>query len=215
MKRQLQTCIDKLTDNSFTIGTILYTSFNLDLSSGWVNLRDNEAPIVWHEAILDHYWDQLENEIDRRKQLGLVTKIEGSVHVENVEMKKECLATLVTALSGQVSTIEYIDFHNANICAEGIISLSKSVDVSSNLQKLYLHHNRIDNIELARRLSMSLKSHARIRVLNLAHCDLGINPEILSVILQTDLSIINLEQNNIDSSGVVKIADFLRVIHPP
>jgi hypothetical protein len=35
-------------------------SFNLYLAhnNGWINLRDNEAPIVWHEQILDECWDQ-------------------------------------------------------------------------------------------------------------------------------------------------------------
>jgi hypothetical protein len=43
----------------------------------------------------------------------------------------------------------------------------------------------------------------------LAHCDLGSSPEILSVILQSDVKYINLEHNNIDSLGAVKIAEYL------
>jgi hypothetical protein len=142
---------------------------------------DNEEPIVWHEAILDHYWDQLENEIDRRKQQEIVTDI-SSICISNVEMSKERLATLVTTLSGQVNKIETILFNNVNLCEEGIISLSKLVDVSSQLQIFCLHHSRIDNMDSARCLSMSLKSHARIYQLYLTHCDLGSTPEILLII---------------------------------
>jgi Ran GTPase-activating protein (RanGAP) involved in mRNA processing and transport len=40
-------------------------------------------------------------------------------------------------------------------------------------------------------------------------CDLGSSPEILSVILQSDVEYINLDNNNIDSLGAVKIAEYL------
>jgi Ran GTPase-activating protein (RanGAP) involved in mRNA processing and transport len=43
----------------------------------------------------------------------------------------------------------------------------------------------------------------------LDHCDLGSSPEILSVILQSDVKYINLENNNIDSLGAVTIAEYL------
>jgi hypothetical protein len=70
----------------------------------------------------------------------------------------------------------------------------------------FTYHNQIDNMESAHCLSMSLKSHTCIRGLHLDHCDLGNSPDILSVILQSDISIINLSYNNIDSLGVAKIA---------
>jgi len=43
----------------------------------------------------------------------------------------------------------------------------------------------------------------------LLHCDLGSSPEILSVILQSDVEHIILENNNIDSLGAVAIAEYL------
>jgi hypothetical protein len=43
----------------------------------------------------------------------------------------------------------------------------------------------------------------------LSHCDLGSTPEILSVILQSDVEHIYLDNNNIDSLGAVKIAEYL------
>ena len=94
-------------------------------------------------------------------------------------------------------------------CEEGIISISKLVDVSTTLQTFCLHHNRIDNLESARCLSRSPKSHACIKILHFPHCDLGSTPEILLVILQSNVSIINLEHNNIDSFGAVTIAEYL------
>ena len=101
VKERLQTCINVSRGKRFK----LYLAHN----NGWdYEIEDNEAPIVWHEAILDEYWDQLEEKIDERKQLGIVTKIAGTIHIQNVEIKKERLATLVTTLSGQVNKTETI-----------------------------------------------------------------------------------------------------------
>jgi hypothetical protein len=199
MKRQLQNCIDSVYPFN--------ESLELKLShNGYGDeLMDGEEPIVWYEPILDEYWDQLEAKI---KQLGIVDNI-SDINIENVEMTKERLATLVTALSGQVSTIEYINFINANLCQEGIIWLSKLVDACPQLQTLFIQNNRIDNMESARCLSWSLKSHTCINQLWLNHCDLGSTPEFLSVILQSDIEYISLEHNNIDSLGAVKIAEYL------
>ena len=202
VKGWLQTCINLVSRGK---RFKLYLAHN----NGWEQqLMDNEEPIVWHEAILDHYWDQLENEIDRRKQQEIVTDI-SSICISNVEMSKERLATLVTTLSGQVNKIETIIFNNVNLCEEGIISLSKLVDVSSQLQTFCLHHNRIDIMDSARCISKSLKSHGCINSLHLTNCDLGNSPEILSVILQSDVRRINLRKNNIDSLGAVKISEYL------
>ena len=64
-------------------------------------------------------------------------------------------------------------------------------------------------MESVRCLSRSLKSHSSINELHLNHCDLGSSPEMLSVILQSDVKYINLENNNIDSLGVLTIAEYL------
>jgi hypothetical protein len=178
-------------------------------------LVDNEEQIVWHEPVLQEYWDQLktftdQTEIDRRNQLGILPDSIG-IHIQNVEMTKECMAALVHIFrSGRAANSNRnVIFGNVNLCGEGIITLSKLVDVSSELQRFCLRHNRIDNMDSARCLSRSLKLHARINHLDLSHCDLGSSPEILLVILQSDVSLINLFNNNIDSFGAVKIAEYL------
>jgi hypothetical protein len=179
-------------------------------------LIDNEEPIVWHEPILDEYWDKVEGKINRRRQLGRVTKIR-NMCIRNVEMTKERLAAIVAILSIQptflrgtaTNSCKVVIFDNINICQEGIICLSKLVETSLELQEFRLHHNRIDNIESVCCLSSSLKSHACIDRLYLTHCDLGSTPEILSIILQADVKRIILGNNNIDSLGAVKIAEYI------
>jgi hypothetical protein len=186
------------------------TSFNLELEHDNYHDRDEE-PIVWHELILDEYWDQLDAKMDGL----LATDIQG-ISITNVEIKKEHLAALVAIfLSGRATySSTWISFDNANLCREGITWLSKLVDVSFNLQVFYIYHNRIDNMEAARCLSRSLKSHACINSLLLPHCDLGSSPDILSVILQSEVKRIDLEHNNIDSFGAAKIAEYLES-NPP
>jgi hypothetical protein len=174
-------------------------------------LRYNEEPIVWHEKILDKYWNQLEVKMDRRRHRYLWrTDIDG-IKIENIEMKKESIASLVAIfLNGSVkNSIEDVKILNANLCGEGIISLSKLIDVSYDLLTFSLNHNRIDNMEAARCLSRSLKLHSCIHTLDLVHCDLGSTPEILLVILQSDIRCINLNYNNIDSLGAIKVAEHL------
>ena len=206
LEGRLQSCIESVSHG---------TSLELKLShnSNGDELMDNEESIVWHEPILDEYWDQLENEIDRRKQLGIVTKITG-IDIRNVEMKKDRIAALVAifrSVNNSSTDVSFINvsFINANLCEEGIVLLSELVDVSSKLIWLFLHHNRIDNMDSARCLSRSLKLHICINRLWLTHCDLGSTPEILLVILQSDVDYINLYNNNIESLGVVKIAEYL------
>ena len=62
-------------------------------------------------------------------------------------------------------------------------------------------------MESAHCLSRAIKSHACINQLVFTHCDLGSDPEILLVILQSDVNHIILDNNNIDSLGAVKIAE--------
>ena len=172
MKSQLNTCIRSLYQEE---------SFVLELRHNSIGdqLMDNEEPIVWNEPILDRYWDVLEAEIDRRKQLDIVTEDICSIQIENVETKKERLDALVAIFrSGRATNSSTtVEFINTNLCGEGIISLSKLVDVSLQLNTLTFIYNRIDSMELARCLSRSLKSHTCINRLWLNHCDLGRSPK--------------------------------------
>ena len=179
-------------------------------------LMDNDAPIVWHEPVLDIIWNRISVRVKVMWQLDRKIADISNIYVENVEMKKERLAALVDIIvSGRATnSCKNVTFSNTNLCGEGIKYLSKLVETSLQLQSVYLLHNRIDNMDSARCLSRSLKLHACITWLDLSHCDLGSNPEILSVILQSEVKNIHLGSNNIDSLGAVKIAEYLES-NPP
>jgi Ran GTPase-activating protein (RanGAP) involved in mRNA processing and transport len=144
------------------------------------------------------------------RQLDIVTDI-CNIHIENVEMKKERIAALVAIFRNgrDYNSSKDFNFNNANICGEGIKYLSNLVYVSSMLQSFSISHNQIDNMESACCLSRSLKSSSSIDDLSLAYCDLGRSPEILSIMLKSDVRYINLKSNNIDSLGAVTIAEYL------
>ena len=201
VKAQLQTCIDSVPHDTIVRHNIR-----------WERLMENEEPIVWHEPILDRYWDQLEKADWRRqpKMTATYTKF-GAIEILNLEMTAEHLAALVTTFNNGRATdsIGVVRFINANICGEGIVYLSKLVYVSSKMWEFRLDHNRIDNMESARCLSRSLKSHSCMIQLNLTHCDLGSSPEILLVLLQSEAVCTNISNNNIDSLGAAKIAEYL------
>jgi hypothetical protein len=202
-REQLQSCIESvLLGNTFELNLTHNTDYH-------DTLMDNEEPIVWHEPILDEYWGRFEEEIDARRQVDIVDICD--INIENVEMKKERLAALVAMfVSGRATNSStHVYFSNANLCGEGIISLSKLVEASSMLDIFSLCHNWIDNMKSVRCLSRSLRNHDHISWLHLTHCDLGSSPEILLLILQSDVKCINLAYNNIDSLGAVKIAQYL------
>ena len=178
VKRQLQGFL-----RSATVLHDVHLNLDLNHISRWnQQYMDNDEPIVWHEPILDRYWDVLEAEIDSRKQQEIVTDIK-RIHIINIEVKKERLAALVAIFrNGRAyNSSTFVNFNNVHLCADGIISLSELVDVSSELQTLVIMNNRIDNMEPARCLSRSLKSHTCVFYLDITHCDLGSSPEILSV----------------------------------
>jgi hypothetical protein len=93
MKRQLQSCIDSV---------LQVTGLELRLShNGSVDqLIDNEEPIVWHEPVLDEYW----NRFEKMGESGLLTTDIHTIYISNVEMKKERMAALVAMfLSGRAT----------------------------------------------------------------------------------------------------------------
>ena len=63
---------------------------------------------------------------------------------------------------------------------------------------------------MALSLSNILKSHTGIMRIHLNYCNLGNNADTLSLILQSNVDDLELKGNNIDSFGLIKIAEFLK-----
>jgi hypothetical protein len=55
----------------------------------WRTLEEfNPESIVWHEPILNRYWDVLEAEIDQKGQLDNITEDIKRIHISNVEITR-------------------------------------------------------------------------------------------------------------------------------
>ena len=77
------------------------------------------------------------------------------------------------------------------------------------LKRLEISHNLINDMNVVITLSRVVRFHPRIKYLDMSYCNLGNNPEILSVILQSNVKNLDLSHNNIDSLGAIKIANYL------
>jgi hypothetical protein len=130
------------------------------------------------------------------------------INVGKIEMKKVVVDQFMRSLRGRVSNLCRLAFNHTNLCREGLLSVSTLVEQCLVLETLNIS-NTIDDINVATCRSRSLRSHTRTIYLHLPYCNLGNNPEILSVILQSEVRCINLFKNGIDSLGVVKIAEYI------
>jgi hypothetical protein len=104
VKGWLQDCVECV-ENGPSFGLYFIHNFG-----EWEPLRDNEEPIVWHEPILEEYWDQLKEIVDelkkilfRRFQQDIAPDIQ-EFEIVNVEMTKECMDKLVAIFTATNSS---------------------------------------------------------------------------------------------------------------
>jgi hypothetical protein len=133
-----------------------------------------------------------------------------NLSIDSVEMTNENLA-LMSHVCGErsINSIKTIKFVNNNLCADGMISLSKLVEQSVDLETFHMVQNPINDMNAALSLSRVLKVHPSIRHVDMSDCNLGNDPEILSVILQSDVESLEIADNNINSLGAIKIAEYI------
>jgi hypothetical protein len=133
-----------------------------------------------------------------------------NLSIDNVEMTKENIA-LMAQVCGEraINSIKKIQFLNNNLCADGMISLSKLVEQSVDLETFHMVQNPINDMNAALSLSRVLKVHPSILHVDMSDCNLGNVPEILSVILQSDVEDLEIADNNINSLGAIKIAEYI------
>jgi hypothetical protein len=164
---------------------------------------DVEEPVLSHDPSTEMYWKESFTALENADK---AIKIQ-NISITKIEMIKDVVDQFIRLLHGRVSNLYRITFNHTNLCREGLLSLSTLVEQCPALHTLDISYNKIDDINVATCISRALRSHPRILDLHLTHCNLGNNPEILSVILQSEVKGISLNKNSIDSLGVVKIAE--------
>jgi hypothetical protein len=169
-----------------------------------------EEPVLSHDPLTEVHWKEFFTSLENADKAIKITNIS----IRKIEMKKVIFDQLVRFLWGQTSTLKFITFDQSNLCGEGLLSLITLMEQCPVLHTLKLSHFPIDDINVATCLSRSLKSRTRIIYLHLPYCNLGNSPEILSVILQSEVRDIFLSNNNIDSLGVAKVAEYIESNSP-
>ena len=178
--------------------------------------------VVWHEPSIDASWQKLYTALRKKMGTNRVTRLGTSISpmqqcfkiknlsIDSVEMTKENIASMSQVCGERaINSMKTIKFVNNNICADGMISLSKLVEQSVDLEMFHMVQNPINDMNAALSLSRVLKVHPSILHVDMLDCNLGNVPEILSVILQSDVEDLEIADNNINSLGAIKIAEYI------
>jgi len=156
-----------------------------------------------HNEMLD-LWKRLGIAYSKTKRI----RHTNTLQITNVEINKEVMDILLaTNIGGRIDRC--IKFTNTNLCGEGIISLSKLIQNNPTVNSLHLSHNPITDINAATTLSKALKPRLLMSNLDLSHCNLGNDSNILAAVLQSDVMNMVLDYNNMNSPGAIKIAEYL------
>ena len=197
--------------------------YHLDIVNDDDSGRPGLHPVVWHEPSIDASWQKLYTALRKKMGTNRVTRLGTSISplqqcfkiknlsIDNVEMTKENIALMAAQVCGEraINSIKKIQFLNNNLCADGMISLSKLVEQSVDLETFHMVQNPINDMNAALSLSRVLKVHPSISHVDMSDCNLGNDPEILSVILQSDVESLEIADNNINSLGAIKIAEYI------
>jgi hypothetical protein len=162
-----------------------------------------EEAVLSHDPSTDMHWKKFFTSLENADKTTEITLIS----IRKIEMKKVIFDQLVRFLRGQTSTLKFITFDQTNLCGDGLLSLITLVEQCPALEMLDLSHFPIDDTKVATCLSRVMRYHPQYIHLSLSYCNLGNTPEILSIILQSEVKSISLSNNSIDSLGVVKIAE--------
>lgn len=195
---------------------------DLDIVNDDDSGRDGLHRVVWHEPSMDASWQNLFTALRKKIVNNRVTRSGTSIStmqqcfkiknlsIDSVEMTKENIA-LMAQVCGErsINAMKTIKFINNNLCGEGMMSLAKLVEQSVDLETFIMVQNPIYDMNAALSLSKVLKLHPSILNVDMSDCNLGNDPEILSVILSSDVESLEIADNNINSFGAIKIAEYI------
>lgn len=201
LKRKMQQETQRIRTTSADVGIL---SFTCDCGP-WHGAI--EEYIIPHDASLDSYWNELSDSIAQLES-STITAL-GFIWIQ---MTKEIIGLLATCVRGKVR--DRISFERAQVCGEGIKSLSTLLEHNPLLSSLNLGNNPITDLNAAMCLSQSLKTHPKINKLTLQSCSLGNNVNVLSAILASDINHMDLAHNEISSPGASIISNYLQT-NPP
>ncbi|KAL9187503.1 hypothetical protein ACHAXT_001606 [Thalassiosira profunda] len=155
--------------------------------------------ILPHDESLDASWDAVVNS----PFFGATS----SLSIEKIELTDTILRKIAGGLKGK--SLHYLTLSRTSLSDKGLLILADLVGSSRHLEAFSLMANPINDLPAAGTLSRALLSAPRLQKVDLTRCNLGDNPDILSVILQSNAKGIGLQQNGIGSAGAEVIAQYI------
>ena len=151
--------------------------------------------VIWLDPTLAEYWQKLfialrkklmTNRVLKQLDTGRSDAISpiqyfnfNYIHIRGIEMTKEILMTKICCRRS-MNSIKRISFDTTNNNGEGMISLAKLVEQSSELNALDIPDNPINHMNVALYVSRASKFHPCIKNVDMPYRNLGNNPEIQS-----------------------------------
>jgi hypothetical protein len=100
-----------------------------------------EEPVLSHDPSFDEYWKELFTSMENADTAIKITNI----NISKIEMTKEIIDLMTNnCCRRSMNSIKRITFDTTNLNGEGMISLAKIVEQSSELNALDILHNPIN-----------------------------------------------------------------------
>jgi len=157
-----------------------------------------------HHDMLLHHW--------KRYMTSLVERGRAKAFfIERIQLHQSVLDVVVPPLMEKVGELGELGLCKCSIDHNGLLLLSKYLSKNRTLKRLLLNENVIEDVDVARALSLAVKDHPTMEELCVSHCELGTNVDVLPEILGgcNRLKTLRLNENKISSQNVAHIGALL------
>jgi Ran GTPase-activating protein (RanGAP) involved in mRNA processing and transport len=133
-----------------------------------------------------------------------------SFEIKGFQLTSSVLGMLEPALA--TKRIKTLSFGHNQLGSEGYLLLASYLEKRSHLEKLEVVGNALDDEDAATRFAASIKKHQTLRVIKLEDCGLGvISARLFATLFSSfkNLTVVDLRSNDIGSTGVNVICDYI------
>lgn len=157
--------------------------------------------IPHHDVLVQHWTKYMQNLLERGRAKSLF--------IERFELQYSSLNMIVPSVLKM--HLSELGICNCRINANGLLLVAKALSQNHTLKRLLLNENQIDDIHVARTLSVAVKNHPTLQELCISHCGVGTNADVLPTILYgcSNLKTLRLNENNISSNNIAYIRYFI------
>ena len=177
-----------------------------------INFTSTSRSLFYQESHLHHWKDffralnSVNNSDDDDDDSSFVSE---TWSFRYIHLHPDILGLLESELSGR--NVGGLEMHHNNFGRPGIKFVSDLLEQNTHIISLTLSMNPVENLADASHLFGSIREHPRLRILTLKGNDLESNWGLLMMVLRScdNITSLCLAQNNIGSTGLGMISDFL------